>query len=96
MDRAALEAIRERLAKEVGRFQRFDPEFKPKLGSQCGDGLALLSHIDALREALEELADYTEAVLTGPIMEAAGVQWPNGKPQAPSLLNARRALGDQP
>jgi hypothetical protein len=88
MTPAALEAIRERLAEGMYAAD-VDTELMHLVAS-------LTQHIDALREALEELADYTEAVLTGPIMGAAGVQWPNGKPQAPSLLNARRALGDQP
>jgi hypothetical protein len=45
-----------------------------------------------MEAALAELAQYTFDILTGPIMQAAGVVWPEGGPQSPVLNRARAAL----
>jgi len=56
------------------------------------DFCAKHENVDKLREALASLVEYTYSILTGPIMQQAGVIWPDGKPQSPVLKAAESAL----
>ena len=57
-----------------------------------GEKVIKVVDLDPVREALSKLIDYTERILTGPIMQAAGVEWPEGGPNGPILKLARVQL----
>jgi len=52
----------------------------------------LIAAAPELYEALSETLEYVHDILTGPIMRAAGVQWPEGGPNGPVIQRAVAAL----
>lgn len=56
----------------------------------------LRTRVAELERVLLAVTVHFEAVMGGPLMQAAGVKFANGVPGIPTIALARRTLGDTP